>query len=39
MGKVGHEEDESEEGAAYERVGENFTENVAGQDAHKEALG
>ncbi len=39
VGKVGHEENEGEERAAYERVGENFTENVAGQDAHGLLLG
>ena len=38
VGQVGHEQNEGEERAANERVGEDFTEDVAGQDAHKRAL-
>jgi hypothetical protein len=34
VGKVAHEENEGEERAAYERVGENLAEDVTGQDAH-----
>ena len=36
--QVAHEENEGEERATYERVGENLTEDVTGQDAHRIAL-
>ena len=36
--QVGHEENEGEERAADEGVGENLAEDVAGEDAHRQAL-
>ena len=36
--QIGHEQDEREERASDEREGENFAENVAGQDAHRQNL-
>ncbi len=36
--KQGHEENESKEGATNECEGEDLAENVAGEDAHREAF-
>ena len=36
--QVAHEENEGEDRAADERVGENLAEDVAGEDAHGQAL-
>ena len=36
--QIPHEEDEGKKRAPDQRMGKNFAENVAGQDAHKQAL-